>query len=80
MGERSDEKRQKNHETQEGPIFKILSPRDIDLCPMTMQMHRNTVLANVYTSAKFHQDRMKNDREIATSVFFSILCPCDLGL
>ena len=46
---------------------------------MTMQMHRDTVLANVYTPAKFHQDRMKNDREIVTACF-SILCPFDLDL
>ena len=59
--------------------FQRLSPRDLDLCPMTMQMHRYNALANVYTPAKFHQDRIKNDREIATSGF-SFLCPCDLDL
>ena len=59
--------------------FQRLSPRNIDLCSMTMQMQRRTVLSYVYTSAEFHQDRMKNNREIATSGF-SILCPCDLGL
>ena len=46
---------------------------------MTLQMHRYTELANVYTPTKFHKCRMKNDREIATSGF-SILCPCDLDL
>ena len=46
---------------------------------MTIQMHRDTVLDNVFTRARFHQDRMKNDREIATSSF-SILCPWDLDL
>ena len=50
--------------------FQRLSPRDLDLCFMTMQMHLDTVLPNIYTSAKVHQDRMKNDREIATSIFF----------
>ena len=59
--------------------FQRLSPRDLDLCPMTLQTQRYTVFANGYTPAKFHQDRMKNDREIATSGF-SILCPCDLDL
>ena len=59
--------------------FQRLSPRDLDLCPMTLQMQMYTVFANVYTTAKFHQDRMKNDREIATSGF-SILCPCGLDL
>ena len=59
--------------------FQRLSPRDLDLCPMALQMHMYTIFANVYTPAKFHQDRMKNDREIATSGF-SILCPCDLDL
>ena len=59
--------------------FQRLSPRDLDLYPMTLKMHRNSVFANVYTPTKFHQDRMKNDREIATSGF-SILCPCDLDL
>ena len=59
--------------------FQRLSPRDLDLCPMTLQAHRYTVFAYVYTPAKFHQDRMKNDGEIATSGF-SILCPCDLDL
>ena len=49
--------------------FQRSSPRDLGLCSMTMQMHRETVSTNVYTSAKFHQDRMKNDREIATSGF-----------
>ena len=47
--------------------FLRLSLSDLDLCPMTLQMHWDTVLANVYTPATFHQDRMKNDREIATS-------------
>ena len=37
---------------------------------MTLQMHIYTVFANVYTPAKFHQYRMKNDREMATSGFF----------
>ena len=37
-----------------------------------MQMHRDTVLANVYTPTKYHQDRMKSDREIANAFFFSI--------
>ena len=46
---------------------------------MALQMQMNTRMANVYTPAKFHYDRMKNDREIATSGF-SILCPCDLDL
>ena len=46
---------------------------------MALQMQMNTTFANVYTPAKFHRDRMKNDREIATSGF-SILCPCDLDL
>ena len=59
--------------------FQRLSPRDLDLCPMTLQMQIYTVFANVYTPAKFHQYRMKNDRENATSGF-SILCPCDLDL
>ena len=59
--------------------FQRLSSRDLDLCPMTLQMHRYTVFANVYTPAKLHHDRMKNDREIAT-FGLSILCPCDLGL
>ena len=59
--------------------FQRLSPRDLDLCPLTLQMHIYTVFTNVYTPAKFHQCRMKNDREIATSGF-SILCPCDLDL
>ena len=59
--------------------FQKLSPRDLDLCPMALQMQMNTTFANVYTPAKFHQYRMKNDREIATSGF-SILCPCDLDL
>ena len=49
--------------------FQRLSPRDLDLCPMTLQMHIYTVFANVYTLAKFHQYRMKNDREIPLSVF-----------
>ena len=55
--------------------FQRLSP--LDLCPMTLQMHKYTVFTNVYTPAKFHQDRMKNDREIAT-YGFSILCPWPL--
>ena len=59
--------------------FQRMSPRDLDFCPMTLQMHKYTVYANVYTPAKFHQDRMKNDREMATSGF-SILCPYDLDL
>ena len=59
--------------------FQSLPPRDLDLCPMALQMHRYTTLANVYTPAKFHNNRMKNDREIATSGF-SILCPYDLDL
>ena len=59
--------------------FQRLSPRDLDLWPMALQMQMNTTFANVYTPAKFHHDRMKNDREIATSGF-SILCPCDLDL
>ena len=59
--------------------FQRLSPRDFDLCTMILQMQRYTVFAKVYTTTKFHQDRMKNDREIATSGF-SILCPCDLDL
>ena len=46
---------------------------------MALQMQMNTTFANVYTPAKFHHDRMKNDREIATSGF-SILCRCDLDL
>ena len=46
---------------------------------MALQMQMNTTFANVYTPAKFHHDRMKNDREIATSGF-CILCPCDLDL
>ena len=46
---------------------------------MVLQMQMNTTFANVYAPAKFHHDRMKNDREIATSGF-SILCPCDLDL
>ena len=50
--------------------FQRLSPRDLDLWPMALQMQMNTTFANVYTPAKFHQDRMKNDREIATSGFF----------
>ena len=59
--------------------FQRLSPCDLDLCPMALQMHRCTVFANAYILAKFHPDRMKYDREIATSGF-SILCPCDLYL
>ena len=59
--------------------FQRLSPRDLDLWPMALQMQMNTTFANVYTPAKFHHDRLKNDREIATSGF-SILCPCDLDL
>ena len=59
--------------------FQRLSPRDLDLWPMVLQMQMNTTFANVYTPAKFRHDRMKNDREIATSGF-SILCPCDLDL
>ena len=59
--------------------FQRLSPGDLDLWPMALQMQMNTTFANVYTPAKFHHDRMKNDREIATSGF-SILCPCDLDL
>ena len=59
--------------------FQRLSPRDLDLWPMALQMQTNTTFANVYTPAKFHHDRMKNDREIVTSGF-SILCPCDLDL
>ena len=59
--------------------FQRLSPRDLDLWPMVLQMQVNTTFANVYTPAKFHHDRMKNEREIATSGF-SILCPCDLDL
>ena len=46
---------------------------------MALQMQMKTIFANVYTPAQFHQDRMKNDREMATSGF-SILCPCDLDL
>ena len=42
-------------------------------------MQMNTTFANVYTPVKFQNDRMKNDREIATSGF-SIFCPCDLDL
>ena len=61
------------------PDFPRLSPHDLDLWPMALQMQMNTTFANVYTPAKFHHDRMKNDREIATSGF-SILCPCDLDL
>ena len=57
--------------------FQRLSP--LDLCPMIRQMHKYTALANVYTLAKCNQDRMKNDREIATSGL-SILCPCDLDI
>ena len=59
--------------------FQRLSLLDLDLCFLTLQMHLDTVLSNVYISAKFHQHRMKNDREIATSGF-SIVCPCDLDL
>ena len=59
--------------------FQRVSSRHLDLCHMTLQMQMYTVLANVYTPAKFHQYRMKNDREIATSAF-SIVCPCDLDL
>ena len=29
---------------------------------MALQMQMNTTFANVYTPAKFHHDRMKNDR------------------
>ena len=39
--------------------FQRLSPRDLDLWPMALQMQMNTTFANVYTPAKFHQDRMK---------------------
>ena len=49
--------------------FDLRTPKSI-----LVQMHRDTVLSYVYTSAKFRQDWMKNDREIATSDF-SILCP-----
>ena len=49
--------------------FQRLSPRDLDLWPMALQMQMNTTFANVYTPAKFQHDRMKNDREIATSGF-----------
>ena len=62
------------HENKTG--FQRLSHRDLNLCSMTKQMHRDTVS---YTSVKFHQDRMKNDRKIATSGN-SILCPFDLAL
>ena len=61
------------------PDFPRMSPHDLDLWPMALQIQMNTIFANVYTPAKFHHDRMKNDREIATSGF-SILCPCDLDL
>ena len=47
--------------------FQRKSPRDLDLCSMNLKIHRYTVLANVYTLAKFNQDRIKNDREITTS-------------
>ena len=70
IGQKSPE----NRVTQLGQNFK-----DCLLVAMTLQMQRYTVFANVYTPAKFHQDRMKNDREIATSGF-SILCPCDVDL
>ena len=59
--------------------FQRLSPRDLGLWPMALQMQMDTTFANVYTPAKCHHDRMKNGREIATSGF-SILCPCDLDL
>ena len=65
IGRKTSEKSCKASRTD----FQRLSPRDLDLCPMTLQMHRYTVFANVYTPAKFHQDRMKNDRDIATSGF-----------
>ena len=44
--------------------FQSLSPRGLDHYPMILQMHRHSAFANVYTPAKFNQDRMKNDREI----------------
>ena len=62
--------------------FQRLYPRDLYLCSMTIQMHRETVISYIilyYTPAKFHRDRIKNDREIATSGF-SILRLCDLDL
>ena len=75
IGQKTPEKSCKSRRTD----FQRLSPRDLDLWPMALQMQMNTTFANVYTPAKFHHDRMKNDREIATSGF-SILCPCDLDL
>ena len=39
--------------------FQRLSPRDLDLWPMVLQMQMNTTFANVYTPAKFHHDRME---------------------
>ena len=73
MGQKTPEKSCNASRTD----FQRLSPRDLDLWPMALQMQMNTTFANVYTPAKFHHDRMKNDREIATSGF-SILWPWPL--
>ena len=59
--------------------FQRLSPRDVDLCPMTLQMHRYTALANVYTPAKFHYGQLKMTEKLRLPGF-SILSPCDLDL
>ena len=60
--------------------FPRLSPNDLTIVIWpTLQIYRDTVLANVYTAAKFQQDLKKHNREIATSFFFNF-CPCDLDL
>ena len=51
---------QNGREIVERKIDLLLSPRDLDRCPFTLQMYRDTVLAklNVYTPINFHQDLM----------------------
>ena len=50
---------------------------DSDVSLMTLLMHRDTVSANVYTAAKFHQDQIKKMTEKSR---LHILCSYDLDL
>ena len=49
--------------------FQRLSPRDLDLWPMALQMQMNTTFANVYTPAKFHQIGWKMTEKSQLPVF-----------